>query len=374
MHDLGSAGPSDYFDYLADMPKKYFQNGTFEGATNISGPSIAESILVGTSACHACVIACGRVVKLDDGEKRKGPEYETLVGLGPNLWHDDPVRITRLGELCDRYGMDTISLSNTLGLVFRLAEIGAIKLEDLNGAEIEWGNPDTIEKLIHQTAKREGLGEWIAMGARELGRHFGYANEAIHVNGLEVPYHDPRGSSGMALVYATSPRGACHNQSDYYLIDMGQVLTSIGMVSHSRQGGAEKAKNVAIHQDWRTIGNALVLCLFVNVPPETVLELINPACGFDWCLNDLLEAGERGWNLKRVINIRLGLTRRNDTLPKGLLHPYRDHPEGADGYVPDFENMIEAYYQVRGWDTTTGYPLKEKLISLGLGWTVEDVW
>ena len=158
MHDLGSAGPSDYFDYLADMPKKYFQNGTFEGASNISGPSIAESILVGTSACHACVIACGRVVKLDDGEKRKGPEYETLVGFGPNLLNDDPVSITRLGELCDRYGMDTISLSNTLGLVFRLNEIGAIKPENSNGVELEWGNPDTMEKLIHQTAKTRGLG------------------------------------------------------------------------------------------------------------------------------------------------------------------------------------------------------------------------
>jgi aldehyde:ferredoxin oxidoreductase len=178
----------------------------------------------------------------------------------------------------------------------------------------------------------------------------------------------------MALVYATSPRGACHNQSDYFLIDMGQVLTSIGMKSNSRHGGAEKVKNVAIHQDWRTIGNALVLCSFANVPPETVLDLINPASGFDWCLNDLLDAGERGWNLKRVINVRLGLTRKNDTLPKALLQPYQDHPEGADGFIPDFKNMIDAYYQVRGWDQDTGYPTKEKLISLGLGWTVEDIW
>src|SRR4030043_1880582 len=117
LHDLGSAGPADYFDYLTDMPKRYFQNGEFEGATKISGSNIAETILVGTSACHACVIACGRVVKLDDGEKRKGPEYETLVGFGPNLLYDNPIMITRLGDLCDRYGMDTISLSNMIGLV-----------------------------------------------------------------------------------------------------------------------------------------------------------------------------------------------------------------------------------------------------------------
>ena len=86
LHELGSASAADYWDYLADMPKRYFQNGVYENAINISGASIAESILVGTSACHACVIACGRVVKLEDGEKRKGPEYETLAGFGPNLW------------------------------------------------------------------------------------------------------------------------------------------------------------------------------------------------------------------------------------------------------------------------------------------------
>jgi aldehyde:ferredoxin oxidoreductase len=374
LHELGSASSADYFDYLTDMPKRYFQNGEFDGATKISGASIAESILVGTRACHACVIACGRVVKLDDGEKRKGPEYETLTGFGPNLLNDNPVIITRLGELCDRYGMDTISVSNTIGLAIKLYEMGYISKGETGGIPLEWGNPECVEKLIHQTAKKTGIGELIAQGSKELGNHFGKENEAIQVNGLEVPYHDPRGSSGMALVYATSPRGACHNQSDYFLIDMGQVLTSIGMDQFSRQGGAEKAKNVSIHQDWRTISNSLVSCIFANVPPESILDLVNTACGLDWSLPELMRTGERGWNLKRAINNRLGLTRKNDKLPKALLQPYSDHPAGADDYVPDFENMLNGYYEARGWDNITGYPKKEKLISLGLDWLVEDLW
>lgn len=374
LHELGSASSADYFDYLTDMPKRYFQNGEFDGATKISGASIAESILVGTRACHACVIACGRVVKLDDGEKRKGPEYETLTGFGPNLLNDNPVIITRLGELCDRYGMDTISVSNTIGLAIKLYEMGYISKGETGGIPLEWGNPECVEKLIHQTAKKTGIGELIAQGSKELGKHFGKENEAIQVNGLEVPYHDPRGSSGMALVYATSPRGACHNQSDYFLIDMGQVLTSIGMDQFSRQGGAEKAKNVSIHQDWRTISNSLVSCIFANVPPESILDLVNTACGLDWSLPELMRTGERGWNLKRAINNRLGLTRKNDKLPKALLQPYSDHPAGADDYVPDFENMLNGYYEARGWDNITGYPKKEKLISLGLDWLVEDLW
>ncbi len=374
LHELGSAAAADYWDYLAEMPKRYFQNGVYENAANISGSCIAENILVGTSACHACVIACGRVVQLEDGQKRKGPEYETLVGFGPNLWYDNPVGITKLGELCDRYGMDTISTSNVIGLVFKLKQLGVISQGEAGNLSLEWGDPESIEALIHLAARREGLGEWIARGSRKLARHFGCEEEAVQVNGLEVAYHDPRGSSGMGLVYATSPRGACHNQSDYFLIDMGQVLADLGMVPTDRQGGVEKAWNVAVHQDWRTVANALVLCIFANVPIETVLELINPACGLEWKAADLLRSGERAWNLKRVINNRLGLTRKNDKLPKAFLEPYVDHPAGADGFVPDIEGMLEAYYRVRGWDAQTGYPTKEKLESLGLEWLVEDLW
>ncbi|PWB52957.1 MAG: hypothetical protein C3F13_10040 [Anaerolineales bacterium] len=373
-HDLGTAGAADYFDYLGDMPKKYFQNGVYENALKVSGSSVAESILVGTTACHACVIACGRVVQLNEGAKRKGPEYETLIGFGPNLLYDDPSRITQLGELCDRYGMDTISMSNTIGLVFTLSEMGAIPKEDMANLSLEWGDAECMEHLIHLTVRREGIGQWIAQGARAFGGHYGHEQEAIQVNGLEVPYHDPRGSSGMALVYATSPRGACHNQSDYFVIDMGQVLTSLGIKKYDRQGGAEKAANVAIHQDWRTVMNALVMCVFANVPVETVLGLVNTACGLDWDITDLIRSGERGWNLKRVINHRLGLSRQNDTLPKGLLQPYKDHPGGADGFAPDFAAMIDAYYEARGWDKITGYPTAEKLDSLNLGWAVEDLW
>lgn len=372
--ELGSAGGADYFDYLAEMPKKYFQFGEYSGATKVSGSSIAESILVGKSACHACVIACGRVVDLGDGIKRKGPEYETLIGFGPNLLFDDPKRITRLGELCDRFGMDTISLSNTIGLVYKLYEMGKITIEDTEGLLLEWGKPELTEKLIRQTMAMEGLGSWIAKGARELSKHFYSPDEAVEVNGLEVPYHDPRGGTGMALVYATSPRGACHNQSDYFVIDIGQVLSALNMEKIDRHAGVKKARNVAIHQDWRTIFNSLVMCIFANVPVETVLELVNTACGYKWTVSDLMLAGERGWNLKRMINIRLGLSSRNDQLPKALLQPYADNPAGAAGFIPDILNMLHEYYIGRGWDPDTGVPTQAKLDFLRLDWNMEDLW
>ena len=372
MHELGTASAANYSEYLGAMPARYYHQGSFEQADNVSGARMSESILSGTSACHACVIACGRVVTLEDGARRKGPEYETIVSFGPNLLVDDLAAITRLGELCDRYGMDTISAGNTIGLAFTLYEQGVITPRDTGGLELRWGDVEAIEKLVHLTARREGIGEVLAHGSRFLGRYFGKEEEAVQVNGLEVAYHDPRGVSGMALSYATSPRGACHNQSDYFMVDWGNTNEEAGIGYFSRHDGREKAANVARHQDWRTVYNSLVMCIFANISPQTQVDLINAACGLHWDVEEMMRSGERGWNLKRAINNRLGLTRKNDRLPKALLEPYAEG--GSAGYVIPFDEMIRAYYAARGWDLRTGRPRKEKLLALGLEDVAKDLW
>jgi aldehyde:ferredoxin oxidoreductase len=200
---------------------------------------------------------------------------------------------------------------------------------------------------------------------------FDAEDEAVQVNNLEVAYHDPRGASGMALTYATSPRGACHNQSDYMMVDAWQALPSLGISHHDRLGGPEKSPSVARHQDWRTLCNSLVLCIFANLEPELVLPLINSACGLVWTIDDMMKCGERGWNLKRAINNRLGLTRSNDRLPRGLSRPFRDDPDTP--YPFDFNAMLDAYYVARGWDLNSGYPTPDKLRELGLDFIIEDL-
>jgi aldehyde:ferredoxin oxidoreductase len=309
------------------------------------------------------------VVTLSDGKKRKGPEYETIVGFGPNLLIDDTAAITRLGELCDRFGLDSISMSNTIGLAFKLFDDGRITPADTGGLELAWGDAGAASACVERTAHRRGFGELLALGARGLAAHFQAEEEAVQVNGLELAYHDPRGVSGMALVYSTSPRGGCHNQSDYFLVDIGHCEEELGIRFFERQAGAIKAANVARHQDWRTVGNALVICQLANVPPTDVLALVNAACRLDWSLDDLLRSGERGWNLKRAINNRLGLTREADQLPKAFLEPLPDG--GAAGFVPDVEGMMQAYYEARGWDAETGMPGNKKLSALGLDWVFD---
>jgi aldehyde:ferredoxin oxidoreductase len=364
LRSTGSAGGADYFDYLGSMPKRYFTRGELPGASVVSGAHVAETILSGVSTCHGCVIACGRKVRLDDGQTRKGPEYETMVGFGPNLEILDLAAITRLGELCDRYGLDTISMSNVIGLAFLLQQEGQLSSAACDGQVLKWGDSNAVEQLIHRTVSRQGLGAWLAEGARALAARCGAPESAAQVKGLEMAYHDPRAFDGMAIVYATSPRGACHNQSDYFMVEIGQTIEEVGVSLFGRQDGPAKAANVARHQDWRTVGNALVLCQFANVPPSTVVGLVNAAIGADYDIEGLLLAGDRGWQLKRMVNVRLGLRPSDDRLP-GLVR--RTLPDGgAAGYAPPVEEMLQAYYTAREWDAETGWPSRDRLLRLGL--------
>ncbi len=371
VRQYGTAANADYFDYLGDLPKLYFSRGELDGTTRISGVSMAETVLKGVSSCHGCVVACGRRVDLGDGIVRKGPEYETLVGFGPNLGISDIPTATRLGELCDRYGMDTISTSNILGLAFLLFQEGVLSERDIDGERLIWGEAGPVERLVHRMARQEGFGALLAQGTRAVAEHFGVPEMAAQVKGLEVPYHDPRACSGMALVYATAPRGACHNQSDYFMVDaLGQTAEEIRVSLHARHETTAKAASVARHQDWRTATSALGMCHFSNIEPGQVVDLVHWAVGWECDLQDLVTAGERAWNLKRVINHRLGQRREDDRLPGILLKPYAEG--GAAGFVPPMDEMLQAYYLARGWDVGTGMPTRERLRALGLDDVVRD--
>jgi aldehyde:ferredoxin oxidoreductase len=149
-------------------------------------------------------------------------------------------------------------------------------------------------------------------------------------------------------------------------------MEELGVQLLARREGARKAANVARHQDWRTLCNSLVLCLFANVSPQDVSELLAAATGLEYGLDDLLAVGERSWNLKRIINHNLGLSSSNDQLPRSLLQPLADG--GAAGYVPPLDEMLQGYYEARGWDPATGRPRPEQLRRLGLEWSIPQMW
>lgn len=369
LRQTGTSGSADYFQLLGDMPQKYWMASSFEGASRVSGAEMAETILVGTNACQGCVISCGRVVSVSDGryiaqEKVKGPEYETICSFGPQLLVDDLPLITALGNLCDRLGMDTISAGNTIALAYLLYERGIVTEKDTGGLALRWGDAMPCFDLLNQIAARQGFGALLAAGSRALAAHYGVEELAVHVNNLEVPMHDPRAFTGQALSYVTSPRGACHNQSDFFMVELGGTVEEIDIPMPERFSDTGKAALVARHQHWRTVCNSLVTCFFAVVSPLSILELLNAAAGYDLDLKEMMLAGERAWNLKRAYNYRLGLNRETEKLPRLLLEPLPDG--GQEGYTPDMETLLKEYYAVSGWDLETGKPTRRKLESLGL--------
>jgi aldehyde:ferredoxin oxidoreductase len=375
LHATGTACAMDQLNYLGSLPSRYYTQGVFDTET-LNGGYMADTILTGTSACYGCVIGCGRKVAASEGRytfpEIDGPEYETICGLGTILLIDDLAAISWLGHLCDGYGLDTISAGSTIGFAHYLFQEGVIGPEDTDGMALQWGDPDTVAHLLGQMAHREGFGALLGEGSRRLGRRFGVEELAVQAKGLEMAYHDPRAFSSMALVYSTSPIGASHNHSDMYWVEVGRSVEELGIPFTDRLEDAGKGLLVARHQDWRSVTNTLVVCIFNNAPAQYHADLLNAATGRQETLDSLLHIGERIWSLKRAYNNRLGLTRADDTLPMLLLLPLSEG--GTQGHVPDLELMLKEYYQARDWDWATGKPTRETLERLGLGFAVGELW
>jgi len=364
----GTACGATYFNEIGNMPNRYFSKGTFEDADKIDGVSMKETILTGTSNCFGCPIRCGRVITINEGKyavgKTDGPEYETLCGFGPNLSCTSLEGIALANELCNRYGIDTISCSVTIGFAYYLYEKGLLTKEETGGLALEWGNIDPAIELVKMIAERRGLGELLAEGTREVGKKFGVEDEAVNVKGLEVPFHDPRAISGMAVSYATSPRGACHNFSTVYLVEIGQIIPELGIFSTDRLSSDGKAELAFNAENYRAVYNAMLMCQFANPAVQDVADMLSHCIGLKLTPQDLLKIGERIVMAKRVMNLRLGATVHDDRLPKRILRPLTDGP--AAGNVPDLDRQLKEYYALRGWNLETGYPSREKLLELGI--------
>jgi aldehyde:ferredoxin oxidoreductase len=276
---------STFFNEIGDMPSKYFTRGTFEDSYKIDGVTMKQTILTGTSACYGCPIRCGRAIAINEGKyavgKTDGPEYEMLCGFGPNLLCTSMEGISFANELCNKFGIDTISCSVTIGLAYRLYEKGLLSKKDTGGLALEWGEIDPAIELIRMIAERRGLGAVLAEGTREVGKKFGVEDEAMNVKGLEMPFHELRAISGMAVSYAVSPRGACHNFSMIYLVDtFGFVTPEIGIVSStdrtSDDGKAELAFN---SENYRAVYNAMLMCQFATPAVQDVTDMLSHCVG-----------------------------------------------------------------------------------------------
>ena len=259
---VGTSGTMDYLGMLGDVPVKYWTQGVTD-YSKISGNLLAETILTGRATCHACMVACGRKVERA-GEfllpHAEGPEYETLAAFGSLMLVDDLNILSYIGSQCDALGLDSISAGSTIAFAMYLRELGLLSANELKGVELTWGDPQAALEAVRQIAYRREFGAVLANGTRELGARYSVEGLAVQVNGMELAMHDPRAAVGMALTYATSPIGASHNQSDFFMVETsGRPIDELGIPTMDRFENGGKAPNLARHQDWRTVNNALVL-------------------------------------------------------------------------------------------------------------------
>jgi aldehyde:ferredoxin oxidoreductase len=335
----------------------------------LSGETMQQEHAAGKYHCPPCAIGCGKEIRIRSGPyagKTAPLEYETIGGFGPQCGVFDWNVIIEANNLCNRLGMDTISVSGAVAFVFEAVSKGLIKNPPA-GPKLEWGRGEAVLSLIQQIASGEGVGALMQDGIRRAAQQLGPEADkfAVQVKGLEAPYHDPRSISSLAVAYATANRGACHRGVTHTLERNG--LAGLGYPKQlDRLAQEGKGKLAAIAQNYAELANSLKFCSLampgLDVP--ILLTWTNCVTGWDMDEAEFLRAGERSFNLKRLLNFSCGMTRADDTLPYRFTHEPFESGNSA-GFVPDLPKMLDEYYEFRGWGKD-GVPSESKLKELGL--------
>lgn len=361
------------------MPVRNFQKTGFDRIERVDGDALLGTIYAGKRTCPGCPIGCRRVVKGDEryqvSEEYGGPQYETVAALGPLVDNDDPFLIAKAGEVCNLLGLDTISTGVVIAFAMECYERGVVTETEL-GYPLPWGDAAGILRLVEQIGRREGFGAVLAEGVKRAAERVGQGSEAwaVHVKGLEVPMHDPRGKKGMGLAYATAGKGADHEASMHdEAFQRENAMPAFGFTEPmARQSTDGKPRLVKTLQDyWGVLADALPICKFPLIPPrpftpERVLAVLVAVTGWDMDLEEYLAAGERISNLWRCLNLLEGEEALADKLPPRFAEVLPDGGSAGERYPAEqLAAALQDYYALRGW-SPEGIPTAETLKRLGL--------
>lgn len=349
------------------LPTYNCREGFFESADKINGQALQNYVTKSTS-CYRCPLACGNIAAVKEGAfagaVTEGPEYETLCSFGSMCGNDNLEAIIKADQLCDQYGLDTISTGNCIAFAMELYENGIITSNETDGLPLNFGNAESMIQMIHKIARREGFGNVLAEGVRKASEIIGNGAEqfAMHCKGLEWPAYDPRGAKAMAISYATSPRGACHERG---LIRRETFGAPPAIDRFAVEGKGLVAKEA---QDHTTIEDALGFCVLAvgngQLKMADIALAFSAMLGSKVTVEDLFQAAERIWTVERLFNIREGFDRKDDVLPERFLKETHSIGPSA-GAVVELDVLLDDYYKVRGWDQN-GIPTAELLIRLGI--------
>ncbi len=398
----GTPAVIDPKNMIGDLPARNHQLAQVPFGDQVNANAV-EKYVVAKKACYACPIKCSRISRIEQGKFKcevEGPEYETIDAFGPMLWNNDMEAIIFANLLCNQFGMDTISTGGIIAFAMECRQHGLIKDEDLS---LDWGDTDSIIGLIKKMANEEGIGELLSKGVKKAAEKIGKGAEhfALHVKGMELPRQEPRIAKAFGLGHGTSNRGADHLYALPTIDIAGHFKVAKKLFPEFMPDFMEvtseegKPELVKFTEAFSAIADSAGICKFSCVEtyalyPEDIADGYN-ALGVPHSGESLLEAGERIVNLERMYNIREGLNRKDDLLPKRFLtekleirkDPVNDIsreapgagekiPASKEGHLINEEAMLDRYYRLRGWDSN-GIPTAEKLKSLELDDLIPDL-
>ncbi len=345
---FGTPGLVSAINNAGAFPTRYWAEGVMEGWENISAETLHTKFSVKRRACNRCFLACGRLTTVTEGKYKgltiDGPEYETLYAIGGLCLIKDLGEIIYLNDICDRLGIDTITAGNLAAFAIEASIRGRIN------EKLAYGDAECIASLFHKIARKEGIGAILAGGIRRAAKEWSLEDFAIHVKGMEPGGYDPRIYKGMGLAYATSDRGGCHIRSTFFRAEAS------GMIPADQIEG--KAELFLDFEDRLIVHDALIMCRFYRdlYQWNELLKMVEMTTGMDLTKDQLRRIASNIQTATRVFNMREGITRADDTLPKRFF----EEPIGSKKSIitrEDLERLKDDYYMLRGWDKE-GIPLK----------------
>jgi aldehyde:ferredoxin oxidoreductase len=380
MKEFGTGLPMPRFAGIGNLPIRNFRDGTFPNVDKISAKTIKETIGIGMESCFACPVRCKKIVECHEpyhvDPAYGGPEYETLGALGSTCGIENLNAIAKGAELCNAYSLDTMSTGVTIAFAMECYERGLLTSEQTQGIRLEFGNAETMLRMIQLIARREGIGNLLAEGSAAAAKRMGHEAEAfaMHVKSMEIPMHEPRLNKALGLGYMVNPHGADHMDSltEIFFSSFGEQpnvtipeLNALGFEPAPFEDiGPRKVALFKAFQSKRILADSLVLCDFLPYSLTQMAELTSAVTGHTISITELFSIAERILTMLRIFNIRDGFTASDDKLPMRFFGPTTGGPLSDKSL--SFEEMEGAkryYYHLMGWDES-GVPTNEKLAEL----------
>ncbi|WP_326907626.1 aldehyde ferredoxin oxidoreductase family protein [Sedimentibacter sp. MB31-C6] len=386
----GTDGDLEGFSEAGFLPTNNWTSGYFpEGANKITGTTMFDTILKERDTCFSCAVRCKRVVEVDGmvDPLYGGPEYETVASFGSYCGVTNLEYISLANQLCNMYGLDTISCGATIAFAMECYEKKLINNEETEGIKLNFGNAEALPLLIEKIAKKEGIGKLLAEGSYRAAKQLGTEaiNLCVTVKGQELPAHMPQYKPAVGLVYAVNPFGADHQSSEHdpFLLLSSDSrerkrLAKIGIhkgYDDTTIMDDEKVRFAFESQKYFSVLDTLCLCQFVWGPswelygPDDLVGLCKYGIGWDTSIYELMQIGERRINMMRYFNAKEGFTKEEDKMPERMFEPLKEGP--TDGIIlnrEDHEKSKEFYYEIAGWDKETGNPTESTMRKLSLHW------